>query len=253
MLFEESITFPLKMEQLQKVLELKKELQQSGPVPLNIPVMAVVSTTRSALKGAHFINFVSNLRLSITLDEEDELSKDERFELLKCYLNSRMLSEIKTLNEVSTLILLERKGIVHEGDVFLTQEERAEFSQLHDELLVKYEIFIESILIGLPFSIKEYASTIGKDLIDQKVIKVITDPGYIGSNVVSMLIEPNFLEFYLSLNLKHTPAFFDSQWFEPVFNGYSLLSIMTVNSSLFPFMQSLYEQWFTEEEIKSAS
>lgn len=253
MLFEGTIKLPLSMDQLKVVLALKAKNQQEQKVLITQPVMAVVNAKDSTSKGASFITYISNLRLSVVLDEENEPSKEERFELLKCYLTSRMLADIKTLNECTMALLLERKGIAFDGDVFLSPEERAEFAQLHEELLVKYEMFLESILVGLPFCIKEYASTIGKDLIESKVLPVVNKPDFISSNVVSIIMEPDFLELYLSLPIKHQPAFYESQWLEPVFNGFSLISIISMNTSLFPFMQSMYEQWFTEEEIKSAS
>jgi hypothetical protein len=254
LLFEGTTKLPLKMEELQKVLKLKKDLAEKGQeAPLSMESMGHISLAESSLKDVNLVSYASNLRLSFTVDYSG-LSKDEKFNLYKAYLNSRMLSEIKDLIDLTACILLERKGVEmnNSEELFLNKEEREEFCQIHEELIVKYESFVESLLVGLPFCIKEYASSIGKELIDSKILPVVTDPSFISSNVVSLILVPHFLEFYLSLPIKHPPKFFDSQWFEPVFNGFSLMSIMTVNSSLFPFMQSLYESWFSEEEIKAA-
>ena len=250
LLFEDKIKLPLAMEGLQKVLELKGKKQADKP-SLNQDVMAIVSLKDSTLKGAHFISYVSNLKLSIALDYEG-VSKEDKFELLKSYLNSRMLSEISSLIETTMVVLIENKGAEIEGSFFLDRNERKEFITEHIELIEKYELFLESILLGLPFCIKEYASTIGKDLIDNNSIQVVNDPAYISSNVVSLILEEGFIESYLAMDLKHAPKFFDSQWFEPVFNGFSLVSIVSQHCTLFPFLQSMYEGWFTEDEFKAA-
>jgi hypothetical protein len=250
MLFEETIKLPLNMEQLQKVLALKGGQDQTAN-PLQQDLMCVVDYANSGLKGINFINYVANLRLSIDVDSTG-LSSEDKKTLLKDYLSSRMLSEIHNLAVESMLCLLSAKDGQYNEDFFLQAEERKEFISENSELIQKFELFLESILIGLPFCIKDYANSVGKELVENKIIEVVNDPAFISSNVVSMIVAPDFLEAYLSLPLKHQPKLFDSQWFEPVFNGFSLISIISNHSSFFPFMQSMYEGWFTEEEIKQA-
>lgn len=248
MLFKEKIKVPLNMEQLQLVLSEKAKQDQAAN-PLQQELMFVIDYAASGLKGVNFINYVSNLRLAVVVDGEG-LSSEDKKALLKDYLNSRMLSEIHNLTFEAIYCLLTMKDPDYSFDLFLTTEERKSFIEENLELLEKYEIFLESILVGLPFCIKEYSNSIGKDLIEQGVVEVVNDPAWISSNVVSIIMTQDFLEEYLSLPLKHSGKFFDSQWFEPVFNGYSLMSIISNHSSFFPFMQSMYENWFTEEELK---
>jgi hypothetical protein len=248
MYFQEKIKVPLNMEQLQLVLSEKGKQDQAAN-PLQQDLMFVVDYASSGLKGVNFVNYVSNLRLAIVVDEKD-LSLEDKTSLLKDYLNSRMLSEVHNLAYEAMLCLLTMKDESFSQDLFLTVQERKKFILENTELLEKYECFLESILTGLPFCLKEYSNSIGKELIDEGVVEVINDPSWISSNVVSMIMAPDFLETYLSLPLKHKGKFFDSQWFEPVFNGYSLISIISNHSSFFPFMQSMCENWFTEEEIK---
>ena len=250
MLFEETIKLPLNMEQLQKVLALKGSQDQTAN-PLQQELMCVVDYAGSGLKGVNFINYVANLRLAVEVSLNG-LSPEDKKSLLKDYLSSRMLSEIHNLAVESMLCLLSAKDDHYNQDFFLNASERKEFISENKDLLEKFELFLESILIGLPFCIKDYANSIGKELVESKVIEVVNDPAFISSNVVSMIIAPDFLEAYLALPLKHKPKLFDSQWFEPVFNGFSLISIISNHSSFFPFMQSMYENWFTQEEIKQA-
>lgn len=250
MLFKETVKLPLSMDQLQEVLALKGE--GGSEVTVKQDIMAEVSYKDSTLKGANFINYVSNLKLSINLVKEDN-SKEDRFELMRAYLTSRMMSEISVLNLESITMLMKRKLSNIEtvdGETYFTNAEREEFMEEYKEVLEKYELFLESILVGLPFCLKEYASTIGKELIDSGAVEAVNDPAFISSNIVSIIIEPDFLENYLSLPLKNKSLkFFDSQWFEPVFNGFSLISIMTQHTSFFPFMQHLLEGELKKEDI----
>lgn len=250
MLFQEVIKLPLSLEQLQVVLANKSKEPVTTPKAKQ-PIMAAVSYKESTLKNMHFVNYVSNLNLSIGLIQED-LTKEERFDLLKFYLNSRVLSQIDTLATETIMLLLHKKNsIVTDPNDFLSPEERVEFISANDEVLTRYELFLESILIGLPFVIKEYAATVGKDLIESKEIPVVSDPGFISSNVVSLIMQDGFLEFYLSHPTKHKLVLFESQWFEPVFNGQNLINIVTGHSSLFPFMQALHDNWFSPEELEN--
>lgn len=248
MLFSEVIKLPLSLEQLQLVLETKGKDEVTNKI--NLPLMARVSYKESTLKDSHFVNYVSNLNLCVLIDDKD-LSKEEKFGLLKAYMGSRVLSQVHTLSDEGAALLLTMKGVECEGESFLTTEEKLEFIQDNKELLTKYELFLESILIGLPFVIKEYAAGIGKELIESGLVEVVNDPSFISSNVVSMIMTEGFLEFYLSLQLKHQPKLFESQWFEPVFNGHNLINIITNHSSLFPFMQALHDGWFTAEELEA--
>jgi len=254
MLFKEIIKLPLSMEQLQEVLSLKgKDDMATGKVSQE--TMANVSYASSTLRGANFINYVSNLRLSIDLAVE-ELTKEDKFDLMKAYLNSRMLSEVKVLAYEGMTMLVQRKDEVATTDssaaeFFMNKAERKEFMEEYSEILERYELFLESILIGLPFCLKEYANTIGKEMIEKKEIEVINDPAFISSNVVSMIVEPDFLEMYLTYPVHNRVKFFDSQWFEPVFNGFSLISIMANHTTFLPFMQSMYSGWMTDEDIKT--
>lgn len=250
MLFPNTINLPFSLEQLNLILT-NKGLDRTEAPSINPPLLAIVSYGGSTLKGRHFLNYVANLDLTIDLVQED-IPKLEKFELLRGYINSRAICNIKVLAVEVSLMLFQRKGINLSDDVgFLSAEEREEFILESEDILSRYEIFLESILVGLPFILKEYASTIGKELVDSGQVRVISDATYISPNVVGLIIQDGFLEFYLSLPVKHELALFESQWFEPVFNGQNLINIISGHSTLFPFMQALCDNWFTPEELKN--
>jgi hypothetical protein len=251
MLYSEPQKLPLEMTQLQKVLESKSKKDTESPELFQEP-MFFVSYKDSTLKGKFFINYVANLKLSIKLHEgATDIDKEERFELLKEYMTGTNLAQINTLNDVVAVMLLEAKGADFEEEVWLNKEERKEFAQENKELLNDWSRFLESILIGMPFCVEDYAKTIGKDLIDNDVIEVITDANIISKNVALLLEIPGFLENFLSFKLEHKPALYEAQWFEPVFSGHSLMTILqNGDGTMFAFMVGLMESWFEPEDYK---
>jgi hypothetical protein len=249
MLIDKPQKLPLEMAELQKVLEAKSKKDVESPELCQAP-MFVASYNDSTLKGKFFLNYVSNLKLSILLDSES-IEKEEKFELLAGYMNAVNVTEIYNLNDVVAVMLLEEKGAEAETEeLWLSKEERDEFREQNKDLIQTWVRFLDSILIGLPFCMEEYSKTIGKELLDNNAVELIGDANAIGKNVSLLISTPDYLEFYLSLPVNTQPAFYEAQWFEPVFSGHSMLSIMKDKGTLFPFMVGFAESWFSEDELK---
>lgn len=249
MLFNDVINLPLDMARLQETLKFKSENHKDEALFYFEPMFSV-SYKNSSLKGKFFINYVSNLKLSILLDSTEYLSKEEKFELLKEYIYSSNNSLIPTLNACLASILLESKGVDIGDGCWLNKTERSEFYDLNKEILEKWERFLESIPYGLPYCVEQFAQSLGQKFIDEGQVELVDDPNYVGKNIAYLILIPDFLEFFISLNPKHKPALFEPQWFEPIFSGHSLLNLMVTGpSSLFPFMTGLFEDWFKPEDL----
>lgn len=251
MLIEKPQKLPLEMAELKLILESKSKDKESAPELTHEPMM-VVSYKNSTVKGKFFINYISNLKLSVLLDGTG-VSKEERLDLLKEYMTAASVTEIENLNETAAALMLEQKGETVNVDMWLSQDERKEFIETNKDIVSKWERFLDSILVGLPFCNEAYSQSVGKELIDSEMLELITDVNYIGRNVALLIATEGYIESYLSYPVKTKPAFFETQWFEPVFSGHSLMNIMSNgSSSLFPFMVSCIENWFPEEELKQA-
>jgi hypothetical protein len=253
MVFEEKLVIPFSVEQMQKILSLRKAKDLTKPMIAQDP-MCVVDYEKSTIKGKFFVNFISNLKISILLDKTSPLKKEDKFELLEAYMTAPKLAEIPTLNSVVCVLLLEEKtGLMYpdKKPIFLSQEERTEFRTLHQELVSKWITFIDSVPLSLMYFYKPFTENSGKDLIQSKDVEIIEDHLYISANVATALITPNFLEDYLAFS--KTPVqsnkIFELQMYEPIFDGYSLMSVLRESPSLV-FINGLFNNWLTVEVAK---
>lgn len=251
MLFKETVTFPLEMNPLQEVLKYKQEnVSKDGNNNFFKEPFLKVSYKDSTLKGKFFINYVANLKLSINLEEE-KLDKEEKFELLKEYMLSSNNSFIEDLNNICCGILLERKGIEVISTDFMSKDEREEFYNNNKDIFGRWESFFENIPYNLPFLVNSYSEGLGKKFIENGEVDHIIDANYVGKNIAYLCFIPDFVELYISLEKRHKPVFYESQWYEPIFEGNSFMNILTSsNNTMIPFMTALFEDWYSMDEIK---
>lgn len=251
-MFKEELTLPLQPDQLQKILGARSAVELTE-AKIDAEPIGFVSYKDSTLKNEAFINYVSNLKLSIMLNT-DGVSKEDKFELLKIYLKHRNISDIKNLQRTIGGILLEEKGISLDEDMLgsiLTKKERKEFAKAERETIDKYHHFLESILIGMPYFNKQYAASIGKEEIDKGNVKINSDNLYVGTNVASLILDADFLMgFFAKGPVKEfEPTLFELHLFDPIFQGHSLVSLlMESNSPAFMYMIGLFEGWVKREE-----
>lgn len=255
MLFDEELLAPLQLSQLQVVLEQKNAITLTETQLKNEP-MGTVNYTKSALKGESFINYISNLKLSVNLSVEGA-SKDDKFALMRSYLKHRNIADIKNLTSTIQMMLFEDKGIgfVDEINVdslkpILNKEEREEFRALERETLDKVHAFLENILIGMPFYSKQYAASIGKDEIDAGAIVVNTDVFYVGNNVALIILDADFMTEYWGMKpyKEVMPTLFETHLFDPIFQGYSILTLLTTsNNPVLVYMIDTFEGLMEEE------
>lgn len=252
MLFREELKLPLGMDQLKKILEQRSSVELMEAEIPDKP-MGIVSYQNSGLKDDQFINYVANLKLCVELKTDEEIPSEEKIGLLEAYLKSHNMSSITTLNEALGIIILEEKGLPNEDEskIWLNPDERKTFSENNKEELGKWIKFMDSLVYSLPMSVEQYAETIGKELIDEGHLEVIDDNRAVGANIGFLAITPGFLEHYFSLPIKTKPALYEVQMFDPIFSGYSMISLLSSRDSLlYQFMVGLFEGWFEKDKVK---
>lgn len=251
MLLQEEQTLPLDMAELQKVLESKTQKDIEKPEIVQ-DIMMNVSYEQSTLKGKFFLNYVGNLKLSITLSD-DATTAEDRMSLLQNYMESSNQCEVHTLNDIVAVMLLEEKGAgLENDDLWIKKPNRDKFRSDNKELIAKWTQFLDSTVYNLPFCIEQYSATIGKKLIEDGTLELVSDANWIGKNVVYLYTVENYIENYISYPTNTIPKFFESQWLEPIFTGYSLMSVMVEgNGSLFPFMLAMFDQWYKEDTTEA--
>lgn len=251
MIFDETVAFPLKFNQLKKMNEHRKQNADMQEPLLQEPMMRV-SYNNSAFKEEAFLIFAANQKICGVLEKE-EMTYETRESLLRCYMELNKRSDFLDLTAVVGQMLLEKKGCdiedVDVDDMFMNTNERAKFASDHPELIDKWILFLDSVLINMPYALKGYAEQRGEEV--EKHYGTIEDLTYIGLTVSNLLVSPGYLEAFLSKPAITEPKVFTEHLYEPVFSGHTLINVLASgNNSIFPFMVAMYQDWISEESNK---
>lgn len=181
----------------------------------------VIDYSKSALKGAKILTYLSNLDLPCDIEFEDsEQGRAERIELLKEYFNSPLLVNIASLEQMAISVLQQYKGL---GDYGL-----GDFIEENSEIITKWVSVLDSLSLYNMYIVdseemKGYAKSFPND----------ADDSTRGINFVSVLKHEDFYGFYDIVNkdsLKFYPTYFDSY----MYKGKSLYNFWAVeNNPLF--------------------
>lgn len=200
-------------------------------------IVYLVDYENSTLKGAKLLTYLSNLDLpcdiKLTNTEED-------YSLVKDYMTSPMLSNIRSLEFKVIEILMEYKGL-------LVDKTNQEFITDNQELLSKWASKLDSLTIYNMYMInsaefKQFAESHPHDDTDDLV----------GVNFISLLKHPEFYSFYSKIpkeNLKFYTKYFN----EYMFKGKSLFSFWAnENNPLFLLTYGISEGIVTGKEYVEA-
>ena len=243
------VTAPLPMENIKEFF-LDKNLQ------------FVVDYNKSQLKGKVFLTYISNLDLPAEVDLTDVTTQD-KFDLVKDYMEVRNINECKGLATLVGLILLHNRGVdISDFSCPLTLEEMTEFAKTNAELVDKWYTFIDSMILFSMMSVqlttKENDNVSGASAFEEAFpgffdrYDVVDDALYIGSNVVNLFNVPLFLEMYFSVPTGQ-PKIFKQQFNEYMFKGKRLFHYFSVeNNTFFKFLLALVTKQVTVEDMLKA-
>lgn len=206
---QEYIKIPLEIDVLQSVLKSKD-------IFLNIDY-----NKSKPLRNNGFLSYISNLGIqcSININDIDEIELEE---LLLCFMTTRQLVICDDLTVLLCVVILKFMGIDSDGihNFTITDKFFDRFIQKNNELLMKYYIFISSLLT--------YTSKIIEENNDISVSfknyeGFITDGAWVGTNVVTLFEIESFFELFFSRKELDYPQFyFTIQFDEMVFNALPL-------------------------------
>jgi hypothetical protein len=201
------VTVPLEISQIKEYFENKN-------------LFFLINYSESKIKGNMFLTYISNLDLPCEIILGSS-GKQDKFELIKFYMETRNLNTSNTLKLTTAQLLLEMKGY-DSMDVLrhpvLTREECAEFSSQNAELLKKWDTFISSSFLYLLTAIPELEDKYSF----KSLFPVIEDPHFIGSNIVHIYSVPSFLELFFAKQATSPICYFKHQFEEYMFRGKNL-------------------------------
>lgn len=191
----------------------------------------LVEYKNSKIKGNMFLTYLSNLDLPFEVVLEGA-SIEEKFELLRIYMETRNQSASDVLRLTVAELLLRYKGIDPTGWIqrpILNPAEMKQFIDLHPELMNKWDTFFSSLMI---FILKCF-SVINDEIKVEEQFPILNDPQYVGGNVVQLFSIPGFLDMFFSVPCKIEIFYFKPQFEDLMFKGKNLFHYFSCDENNF--------------------
>ncbi len=232
------VTLPLDMEQIKDFYENKERF-------------FLIRYKDSQLKGGVFHTYVGNLEIPCEIIYEG-VSKEERFDLLRSYLETRSLNHCNSLRLTVAQLLLIKKGFQGAESCLrepvLSLEECHEFLAENKEVMDRWDMFLSSTMLYMLTSV----SILEEEYRFKESYPVIDDPRYIGTNVVNLFSVPMFMESFFSLPSSPQIAYFPQQFEEYMFKGKNLFHYFcNEENTLFLLFNSFLDGSVSVEEFES--
>ncbi|MFN3453362.1 MAG: hypothetical protein ACK41T_00280 [Pseudobdellovibrio sp.] len=215
---------------LKNLSEIKPENIRKTTVPLQIDLIKeyfenkdkffVIDYANSQIKGNMFLTYLSNLDLPCEIDLSTA-TKEEKFDLIKTYMETRNINPSDVLKLTVAEIILTYKLVKTEGlfvNSSFTEEEKVEFIQSNLDLLRKWDQFLYSCLIYL----MKIHPDLNEKLQADSGFDVITDPHWLGLNVINLFGITGFTELYYSSTPWEPLKYFKPQFEEYMYKGKNL-------------------------------
>jgi len=202
------VTAPLEIAQIKEFFENKELLFE-------------VNYANSKIKGNMFLTYLANLDLPYEIDFEGT-SSEEKFELIKHYMNTRIMNNSNSLKYATAQIILRSVGVeaehVIQKRINFTIDECDLFIEKHKEIVEKWKTFLASTMLFMLTSVP----AIEEEYNFKNQFKVIDDPMYIGLNIVNFIEMPFFMEAFYSAKCDTEVYYFKTQFEEYIFKGKNL-------------------------------
>ena len=198
------VTAPLQIDQMKEFINDKS-------------IVYLIDCKNSQIKGQMLLTYISNLELPCNLIL-DELDKDEKFELLKAYFETKSICHPDVLSLVSAQILLKAVGAdIADGALppVLSSVEVDEFIHINPDLVNRWLTFVTSSMIYLLTSVE----AIEEQYKLKTAYPEIDDVNYVGYNVVNLFSIPMFTEAFFSVPAKSDLFYFKRQFEDYIFKG----------------------------------
>jgi hypothetical protein len=222
-------------------------IQTEAPIPIDQikeyfkdkETFFMVDYEKSKIKNKVLLIYLANLDIPCDIKISENVTKEEKFQLLKDYFESKSVSNIPLLNIASSEVLLKSKQIPKETffkSNLLSEEEYDEFINSNKDLVFKWIHFVDSTML---FLIKTFED-LNEQIKVEENFDVIDDPHYVGLNVVNLLNIPGFLELYFSNKDPLVLNYFKQQFETSMFKGKSLYQYYMVDNNMFvPLLKGL--------------
>lgn len=217
-----------------------KYIQTVAPLPIDQikeyfkdkSTFFMIDYLESKIQGKVLLVYLANLDIPSDLIISDSVSKEQKFELLEAYFDSKSISNIAYLNVAAAQVILQATNI-NSSEIIrnkvLTDDECEEFINKNEFLVGKWIHFIDSTMLFLIKSFNE----LDEEIQVKNNFTNIDDGHYVGLNVVNLFQIPGFLELYFSTNRDLNLTYFVQQFEAHMFKGKSLYQCYVNDLNMF--------------------
>ena len=197
-----------------------------APIPIDLlkeyftddSIIFNIDYADSTLKGDKLITYISNLDVPTILCGWSKVSKDDKFELIQHYMNSKLVINNFELEDC-VLRILHEAAYLHYQDFMppvegiLNQEEIVSFVKENKDLIDRWLTMCASLSVYAITTITEF------DASAREQFKVIDDYDWCGVNFAALIKHDNFQSL---ITLDCDRFYFEKQFHEHMFKGKNL-------------------------------
>lgn len=194
-----------------------------APIPIELlkeyfsddSIVFKINYADSLLKGGKLITYLSNLDVPAILSGWDGVSKEDRFSLVKDYMNSKLIVNSVELEVCVLKILYEASELdfyvsYDEIDNILSKAEVDEFCKENKDIIDKWLTILASCSLYAIYSVTELEETVTSEY------EHVDDYDYCGVNFVQ-LFKHEIAQLLMTAD--RDVYYFEKQFNEPMFKG----------------------------------
>lgn len=185
----------------------------------NKGIFYVVNYSESKLKGASFLNYLTNLNVPSDVKFNEGIGFEEYSEIMLAYMNQNSITNLALLNVMAAEMLLFAKGMPYELSPYalaIPVDTLIRFIDENNELVSKWLHFIDSTHVYGLYAIK----CLNEHYKPAEFYEVIDDPEYVGRNIAQLYRIPEFIAYYFNIvGAKYHLSYFKPQFEEYMFKN----------------------------------
>lgn len=202
----------------------------------------------STIKGQAFLTYLANVKINCNLKNIEDLSFEEKEELLNLFIDSKYVMEISTLKKALFSCFLDFK----DSDYF-TSEQFEKYIKNNISRLEEIAQFYYSMLIMIPSISNEFKEHILEPEIKEGKIKEVDGTDIITPNIYSLVFYPNFIDLFIGSIEKEYPLTYYRGVLETYqYKNKSFYGLL-FEGETFPNLIAFFNYFFTEDAEKSLS
>lgn len=217
-----------------------KEIHTIVPIPVehirsyfkDKSIYFYLDYAKSKIKNKPFLTYIGNNGIPCEVLITDEVTKEERFLLIRDFMEIRVIIQSPLLARTVSKILLRYNNLEKDidfTDTIITLEQADEFIEENKELIVRWSVFLHSCLLYLIYTTIDLNDVIK---VEEK-FEHIDDPDYIGLNACQLFAVEDFYISFIAGTIPEKLYFFTRQFTESIFRGSKLIKYFDVNENHF--------------------